>query len=462
MCQIGEPVKPFTCVTPKAAAARAVSFIRSAARCLDAVRVAVAPDLGREDRLVARVDRVADRLADEVRAEREAAEVVRSSMLALRLRSSPSSATAWSTSKWSPQQASSRPSKPQRLAFAARSSSGRSAHWPVKSVTGLAIRAILRRVGSGVLARRLHRRARRCRPLPVAVGEHQLHRRARRRSASRRSSSASSGSTPGRRASRRASRRAATSTSTRTRSRSGTGRSSVGSCRGDIGPLCVYTSDKCSTLAYGRSVTWARSAARLRRPASPAATRRAARRLPDRPRALRPLPLVKWGIISTADINRLVIPPAQASPKVDLVGVASRTQERADEYAAKWGIPRAYGSYEALLADPEIEAVYISLPNTMHTEWSIKSVEAGKHVLCEKPFTRHPEEVTAAWDAADRAGKLLSEAFMYRHNPQIEAAARADRRGRDRRAAPDPLGRSRTRSTTRTTSACAPTSRAAR
>ncbi len=128
---------------------------------------------------------------------------------------------------------------------------------------------------------------------------------------------------------------------------------------------------------------------------------------------------MKWGIISTADINRLVIPPAQESPKVDLVAVASRTQERADEYAAEWGIPRAYGSYEALLADPEIEAVYISLPNTMHAEWSIKAVEAGKHVLCEKPFTRHPEEVDAAWDAADRAGRLLSEAFMYRHNPQI-------------------------------------------
>ena len=130
--------------------------------------------------------------------------------------------------------------------------------------------------------------------------------------------------------------------------------------------------------------------------------------------------MTTWGIISTADINRLVIPPAQESPKVDLVGVASRTQERADEYAAQWGIPRAYGSYEALLADPEIEAVYISLPNTMHAEWSIASVEAGKHVLCEKPFTRHPEEVTASWDAADKAGKLLSEAFMYRHNPQTK------------------------------------------
>jgi xylose dehydrogenase (NAD/NADP) len=127
---------------------------------------------------------------------------------------------------------------------------------------------------------------------------------------------------------------------------------------------------------------------------------------------------VNWGIISTADINRLVIPPAKESPKIDLIGVASRTQARADEYAAKWGIPRAYGSYEELLADPEIEAVYISLPNTMHAEWSIKSVEAGKHVLCEKPFTRHPEEVEASWDAADNAGRILSEAFMYRHHPQ--------------------------------------------
>jgi xylose dehydrogenase (NAD/NADP) len=127
---------------------------------------------------------------------------------------------------------------------------------------------------------------------------------------------------------------------------------------------------------------------------------------------------VNWGIISTADINRLVIPPAHESPKVDLLAVASRTQERADAYAAEWGIPRAYGSYEALLADPEIEAVYISLPNTLHCKASIHAVQAGKHVLCEKPLSRHPEEVEAAFDAADRAGRILSEAFMWRHNPQ--------------------------------------------
>ena len=129
---------------------------------------------------------------------------------------------------------------------------------------------------------------------------------------------------------------------------------------------------------------------------------------------------VKWGIISTADINRKVIPGAHASDKVDLVAVASRDQTRADVYAQEWNIPRAYGAYEALLADPEIEAVYISLPNTLHCEWSIKALQAGKHVLCEKPFTRHPEEVTAAFDAADRAGLLLTEAFMYRHNPQTK------------------------------------------
>ncbi len=128
--------------------------------------------------------------------------------------------------------------------------------------------------------------------------------------------------------------------------------------------------------------------------------------------------LVKWGILSTADINRKVIPGAHASDKVGLVAVASRDQARAEAYAREWEIPRAYGSYEDLLADPEIEAVYISLPNTMHAEWSIKALEAGKHVLCEKPFTRHPEEVDAAFDAAERSGRLLSEAFMYRHNPQ--------------------------------------------
>ena len=127
---------------------------------------------------------------------------------------------------------------------------------------------------------------------------------------------------------------------------------------------------------------------------------------------------MRLGIVSTADINRKVIPGAHASEKVDLIAVASRDQTRAEEYASTWDIERAYGSYEALLEDPDVDAVYISLPNTMHREWSIKSVEAGKHVICEKPFSKRPDDVEAAFDAAERAGQLLTEAFMYRHNPQ--------------------------------------------
>ena len=131
---------------------------------------------------------------------------------------------------------------------------------------------------------------------------------------------------------------------------------------------------------------------------------------------------VKWGILSTANINRKVIPGARESAKVDLVAVASRDQGRAEEYAKSWAIPRAYGSYEALLADPDIEAVYISLPNALHCAWSVKALEAGKHVLCEKPLSRRVRDVEAAFAAADRAGRLLSEAFMYRHNPQTVRA----------------------------------------
>jgi predicted dehydrogenase len=127
---------------------------------------------------------------------------------------------------------------------------------------------------------------------------------------------------------------------------------------------------------------------------------------------------VRWGILSTARINRLVIPAARASEKLELVGVASRDQTRADEYARQWEIPRAYGSYEALLADDEIEAVYISLPNSLHADWSVRSLEAGKHVLCEKPMGKRAAEIERAFDVAERSGLLLSEAFMYRHNPQ--------------------------------------------
>jgi D-xylose 1-dehydrogenase (NADP+, D-xylono-1,5-lactone-forming) len=127
---------------------------------------------------------------------------------------------------------------------------------------------------------------------------------------------------------------------------------------------------------------------------------------------------VRWGILSTAHINRLVIPPAQESPKVDLVAVASRDQQNAEEYAREWGIPRSYGTYEELLEDPDVEAIYNPLPNSMHVEWSLRALEAGKHVLVEKPLSRRAAGVEELFDAAERADLLVMEAFMYRHNPQ--------------------------------------------
>jgi D-xylose 1-dehydrogenase (NADP+, D-xylono-1,5-lactone-forming) len=133
---------------------------------------------------------------------------------------------------------------------------------------------------------------------------------------------------------------------------------------------------------------------------------------------------VKWGILSTAHINRKIIPGAHASEKAELIAVASRDPRRAEEYAREWEIERAYGSYEALLEDGEVEAVYISLPNTLHCEWSIRAVEAGKHVLCEKPMSRHVDEVESAFDAAEQSGRILMEAFMYRHHPQTRRLRR--------------------------------------
>ena len=127
---------------------------------------------------------------------------------------------------------------------------------------------------------------------------------------------------------------------------------------------------------------------------------------------------VRWGFLSTAKINDLVLAGARESDDVEVVAVASRDQGRAEEYARERGIERAHGSYEALLEDPEVEAIYISLPNSMHVEWSIRALEAGKHVLCEKPLSRRATDVERAFDAAERAGLHLTEAFMYRHNPQ--------------------------------------------
>ena len=128
--------------------------------------------------------------------------------------------------------------------------------------------------------------------------------------------------------------------------------------------------------------------------------------------------VLNWGLLSTAHINRALITPLRASKRNQLLAVASRTQESADRYAREWKILRAHGSYEALLADPEIDVIYNSLPNHLHAEWTIKAVEAGKHVLCEKPLALNVAEVDAMKEAARKHGRVVAEAFMYRHHPQ--------------------------------------------
>ena len=105
-----------------------------------------------------------------------------------------------------------------------------------------------------------------------------------------------------------------------------------------------------------------------------------------------------------------------------MVAVASRDGAKAQAYASEHGLERAHGSYESLLEDPELDAVYISLPNGMHHEWTMKAIAAGKHILVEKPYSRRPDEAEEAWDAAADAGLVLMEAFMYRHHPQAALA----------------------------------------
>jgi xylose dehydrogenase (NAD/NADP) len=127
---------------------------------------------------------------------------------------------------------------------------------------------------------------------------------------------------------------------------------------------------------------------------------------------------VRWGILGTGDINDRFLPGARLSDALDVVAFGSRTPARAAAFAERYGLARAHGSYDELLADPDVEAIYNCLPNSLHHEWTLRSLAAGKHVLCEKPYTRHPAEVDEAFDAADRAGLVLSEAFMWRHHPQ--------------------------------------------
>jgi predicted dehydrogenase len=129
---------------------------------------------------------------------------------------------------------------------------------------------------------------------------------------------------------------------------------------------------------------------------------------------------LRLGVVSTANINAKVLAGARLVDEVEVAAVASRDAERAAAYAAEHGIERSYGSYDELVADPELDAVYISLPNSMHVDWSIRALAAGKHVLCEKPLARSVEPVERAFDAADGAGRVLAEAFMWRHHPQAK------------------------------------------
>ena len=127
---------------------------------------------------------------------------------------------------------------------------------------------------------------------------------------------------------------------------------------------------------------------------------------------------VKWGILSTANINLKFLAGAREAESVEIIAVASRDRDSARRYAREHSIERPYAGYEALLRDPDVEAVYISLPNALHLPWSVEALEAGKHVLCEKPLARRTADVERAFDTAQRAGRVLMEAFMYRHNPQ--------------------------------------------
>ena len=140
---------------------------------------------------------------------------------------------------------------------------------------------------------------------------------------------------------------------------------------------------------------------------------------------------LKWGVLSTAKIGRVhVIPALQAAPNCEVVSIAGRDSERTRVVAEQLGIERAHASYAALLEDPEIEAVYIPLPNHLHAEWAIRAAEAGKHVLCEKPLALSAADAQRVIDVCGAAQVIFMEAFMYRLHPTWQAVADLVRRGR--------------------------------
>jgi len=135
-------------------------------------------------------------------------------------------------------------------------------------------------------------------------------------------------------------------------------------------------------------------------------------------------PHVRWGILGTARISRRLVPAIHASRNGRVIAVASRVLERAQHFAQEFEIPHAYGSYEALLADSRVDAVYIPLPNHLHHPWTIRALAAGKHVLCEKPLALNSNEAKEMVAAARTYNRVLMEAVMYRFHPRIEESQR--------------------------------------
>jgi predicted dehydrogenase len=128
---------------------------------------------------------------------------------------------------------------------------------------------------------------------------------------------------------------------------------------------------------------------------------------------------LRWGILGPGRIAPRLVRALSAEARGELVAVASRDAARAAAFAGEHGIPRSLGSYDELLAAADIDVVYISLPNHLHAEWTIRALEAGKHVLCEKPLALRVEDVDAIAAAAQQAGRIAMEGFMYLHHPQI-------------------------------------------
>jgi predicted dehydrogenase len=127
---------------------------------------------------------------------------------------------------------------------------------------------------------------------------------------------------------------------------------------------------------------------------------------------------IRWGLLSTSGIGRVVTEATRGAQRTEFVAVASRDGAKARRFAHEVGLAASYGSYEELLARDDVDAVYVALPVSLHTEWTVAALRAGKHVLCEKPFAVTAAAAASCFDAAEEAGRVCVEGFMYRHHPQ--------------------------------------------